>query len=419
MSEAYSERRLAAVLAADVAGYTRLMSVDEDQTIKDWWAARKEVIDPSINHHGGRIVKHTGDGFLTEFLTASDAVRCACDMQTQMNARNLGRPAEIRFDFRMGINLGEIIVDEEDIYGDGVNIAARLESLAGAGGICVSSAIYEQVKNKLDLGFRDMGTKKVKNIATPLRHYFIKVENQSIEPEKPVLKRISEWIKSPINLIVVTCLLLLVLVLLPKSDPLPTKKEVQQKAALAIAPFKLIGETSQDNTFSLGLMENLKTSLLSTSNFLVIQHGLEVENGVSQQKKVNYVFEGSIQQVEDRVRILVQLLDSETEFHLWGGRYDRKLTDILNTQDEVTDKIVAAVSQQILGIEDQRNRANKGLMSEARDIVYLGISKIGRIAKQAVLMPQKLFEWMAESQETPTSGTEIKLSNQISAMIKQ
>ncbi|OMH38036.1 adenylate/guanylate cyclase domain-containing protein [Motiliproteus sp. MSK22-1] len=418
MSEAYSERRLAAVLAADVAGYTRLMSADEDRTIKDWWAARKEVIDPSISRHGGRIVKHTGDGFLTEFPTASDAVRCACDMQTQMNARNVGKPADIRFDFRMGINLGEIVVDEEDIYGDGVNIAARLESLAGAGGICVSSTIYEQVKNKLDLGFQDMGTKKVKNIATPLRHYFIEVENQSVESTESFLRRLSEWIKLPVNLIIVACLLLLTFVLFSDFGSSPAETSSREKAALAIVPFKLIGETTQGSAFSVGLMENLKTSLLSTSNFIVIRNDLKIENSVTQKNKVNYVFEGSIQQVEDRVRILVQLVDSETEFHLWGGRYDRKLTDVLNTQDEVTNKIVAAVSQQIIELEDLRNSSDKGLMGEARDIVYLGISRIGRIARQAVLMPQKLLEWLAESPDTPTSSMKVTNSNQISAMIK-
>ena len=166
-----AQRRLAAILAADVAGYTRLMEVDEDATMNAWWAARKNIIDPAIAEHGGRMVKHTGDGFLAEFPTATSAVRCAAAMQAALADTNRGVERLRRFDFRMGVNMGEIVVDDEDIYGDGVNISARLESLAEPGGVCVSAVVYEQVKNRLDLDFRDMGAKKLKHIAEPVCYY--------------------------------------------------------------------------------------------------------------------------------------------------------------------------------------------------------------------------------------------------------
>ena len=164
-------RKLAAILAADVAGYTRLMAADEEATLTAWWSARKDIIDPAIAEHGGRIVKHTGDGFLAEFATATEAVRCAVIMQNALLARSADTPEERRFEFRVGINLGEIVVDEEDIYGDGVNIAARVEALAEPGGICVTVSVYDQIKNKVVLGYEDLGEQKVKNIAEPLRIY--------------------------------------------------------------------------------------------------------------------------------------------------------------------------------------------------------------------------------------------------------
>lgn len=168
------QRRLAAVLAADVAGYTRMMQRDEDATMSSWYASRTEVIDPKIAKHKGRIVKLTGDGFLAEFPTVQDAVRCAVDMQTELVGQNNDVPDDRRMDFRMGVNLGDIIVDSEDIYGDGVNIAARLESLAEPGTICISAAVYDQVKNKLALDYTSLGAQKLKNIAEPLQVYQVR-----------------------------------------------------------------------------------------------------------------------------------------------------------------------------------------------------------------------------------------------------
>ena len=171
MAEEGVTRKLAAILAADVAGYTRLMEADEEATLTAWWSARKDIIDPAIAEHGGRIVKHTGDGFLAEFATATEAVRCAVIMQNALLARNVDTPEDRRFEFRVGINLGEIVVDEEDIYGDGVNIAARVEALAEPGGICVTATVYDQIKNKLVLGYEYLGEHNVKHIAEPLRIY--------------------------------------------------------------------------------------------------------------------------------------------------------------------------------------------------------------------------------------------------------
>ena len=179
MTEEGVTRRLAAILAADVAGYTRLMESDEDATLAAWWAARKDVIDPSIAEYGGRIVKHTGDGFLAEFATATEAVRCAVAMQTALVASNSDTPEDRRFDFRMGINIGEIVDDDEDIYGDGVNIAARIESLAEPGGVWVSANVHEQVHKKLDVTFRDMGEQTVKNLSAPIRAYCVVLDEDA------------------------------------------------------------------------------------------------------------------------------------------------------------------------------------------------------------------------------------------------
>ena len=164
MSDQNVQRRLAAILAADVAGYTRLMEADEDAALAAWWAARKDVIDPTVSRHRGRIVKHTGDGFLAEFPTATEAVQCAISMQTDLVAIHSKTPKDRRFAFRMGINLGEIVADKDDIYGEGVNLAARLESLAEAGGICISEDVYRQVRNKLSINFEYLGEKSLKNL---------------------------------------------------------------------------------------------------------------------------------------------------------------------------------------------------------------------------------------------------------------
>ncbi len=182
MSDQSITRKLAAILAADIVSYSRLMNENEDETIRAWRSARVEVIDPHVGSYDGRIVKHTGDGFLAEFNTVADAVRCALDMQNELSARAAAQPPNRRLDFRMGINLGDIVIEADDIQGDGVNIAARLEGLAEPGGICISGDVYRQVKNKLDLGYRSLGEKHVKNIAEPIVAYLIPPQGEAVPP---------------------------------------------------------------------------------------------------------------------------------------------------------------------------------------------------------------------------------------------
>ena len=189
MSEQGITRKLAAILAADIVSYSRLMNENEDETIRAWRAARVEVIDPHVGSYDGRIVKHTGDGFLAEFNTVADAVRCALDMQNELSARAETQAPNRRLDFRMGINLGDIVIEADDIQGDGVNIAARLEGLAEPGGICISGDVYRQVKNKLDLGYRALGEKHIKNIAEPIVAYLIPPQGSTVPP----------WAKPPID----------------------------------------------------------------------------------------------------------------------------------------------------------------------------------------------------------------------------
>ncbi|HJP22716.1 MAG TPA: adenylate/guanylate cyclase domain-containing protein, partial [Alphaproteobacteria bacterium] len=180
-------RRLAAILAADVAGYTRLMELDEETTLAAWWRARREVIDPDIAAHGGRIVKHTGDGFLAEFTTVTEAVKCAAGMQQKLAPLAAGMSRDKRLEFRMGINLGDIVVDDEDIYGDGVNLAARIEGLAEAGGICLSADVYNQVHKRLDYDFEDLGERRVKNVSEPLHVYRLLLGGRAAEkPSRPL-----------------------------------------------------------------------------------------------------------------------------------------------------------------------------------------------------------------------------------------
>jgi adenylate cyclase len=329
LSEERVERRLAAILAGDVAGYSRLMGLDEEGTLASLKGHRRAVVDPKIAEHRGRIVKTTGDGILVEFASIVDAVRCAVDIQRQMAERNLQVPPERRIDFRIGLNVGDIIIDDKDIFGDGVNIAARLEALAEPGGICVSRAVRDEVRDKLEFSFEDMGDQQVKNIARPVPTHRICFESRAGEA---------------IALAVSTS---------GTAPPLP------QKPSIAVLPFANMSGDPEQEYFSEGITEDIITNLSHNHSFFVISRsssftykGPGVDIGkVGRELGVRYVLEGSVRRAGNRVRITAQLIEASTGHHLWADRFDRELADVFAVQDEIARSITGAIAPGILAAE--------------------------------------------------------------------
>ena len=324
MAEARVERRLAAILAADVAGYSRLMGVDEEGTLAALKADRREIIDPKIAEHRGRIVKTTGDGALVEFASAVDAVRCAMEIQRAMAERNAAFPEDRRIEFRIGINVGDIIIDEGDIYGDGVNIAARVETLASPGAICLSENAYQQMKGKLTLDVSDMGEQQLKNIAQPVRVYRVRLDGATatVAPTLP------------------------------------------DKPSIAVLPFANMSGDPEQEYFADGISEDIITGLSKLRWFFVIARnssftykGKAVDvKRVARELGVRYVLEGSVRKGGNRVRITAQLIDAATNNHIWADRYDGELTDVFALQDEITKKVVAAIEPRLLEAEGIRSQ---------------------------------------------------------------
>jgi TolB-like protein/class 3 adenylate cyclase/Flp pilus assembly protein TadD len=324
MAEARVERRLAAILAADVAGYSRLMGVDEEGTLAALKAYRRELIDPKISEHRGRIVKSTGDGALVEFASAVDAVRCAMEIQRAMAERNADVPEDRRIEFRIGINVGDIIIDEGDIYGDGVNIAARVETLASPGAICLSDNAYQQMKGKLALDVSDMGEQQLKNIAQPMRVYIIRLDGA---PARPVLT-------------------------------------LPDKPSIAVLPFANMSGDPEQEYFADGISEDIITAVSKLRWFFVIARNssfvykgraVDVKH-VGRDLGVRYVLEGSVRKSGKRVRITAQLIDASTGNHIWSDRYDGELTDVFALQDKITNSVAAAIEPRLLEAEGVRSQ---------------------------------------------------------------
>ena len=328
MAEERVERRLMAILAADVAGYSRLMGADEEGTLAALKVMRRQVTDPKIKKHRGRIVQTAGDSLLVEFASVVDAVRCAVEMQREMSGRNADVPAERRIEFRIGINLGDIIVDEKDIAGDGVNIAARLEALAESGGICVSRVVRDQVRDKLAVSFADMGEQQVKNIARPVRTYRILLDDRTSAP-------------------------------LPQAAAART---LVDRPSIAVLPFKNVSGDPEQEYFVDGITEDIITALSKWRWFVVIARNstFAYKGDAVDLKQVGgdlgarYVVEGSVRRAARRVRITSQLIDTATGTHLWAERYDRDLTDIFAVQDDIASRVAAAIEPALSRAESQR-----------------------------------------------------------------
>ena len=315
MPNARVERRLTAILAADVAGYSRLMGADEEGTLSKLKAHRLALVDPKITEHRGRIVKTTGDGLLVEFASVVDAVRCAVDVQRGMIERNADVPQGNRVEFRIGINVGDIIIEDEDIFGDGVNIAARLEALAEPGGICVSGRVEEDVHGKLDTTFEDIGEQQLKNIARPVRVYRARPVGRVNAPAHPVLS-------------------------------------LPDKPSIVVLPFQNMSGDPEQEYFADGVVEEITTALSRFKTVFVIARnssftykGKAVDvKQIGRELSVRYVLEGSVRKAANRVRITAQLIDAASGVHLWADRFDGAIEDIFDLQDQVTTSVVGAIT---------------------------------------------------------------------------
>lgn len=344
------ERRLTAILAADVVGYSRLMGKDEAGTLVALKTHRRELIDPKITEHKGRIVKLMGDGVLVEFASVVNAVECAVDIQRGMARRSATVPEDRRIKLRIGINLGDVIIDGEDIYGDGVNVAARLEGLAQPGGVYISRTVFNHVKTKVDLGFEDLGVQQLKNIAEPVQVFRVRPENRST----PDAGR-----HTP-------------------SDDLP----LPDKPSIAVLPFDNMSGDHKQEFFADGITEDIITELSRfRSLFVIARNSTFAYKGkypdvreVARDLGVRYVLEGSVQRGGERIRITGQLIDAETGNHLWAERYDRKLEDIFAVQDEVTEAIVAAIAPEIGDVERERSQRKPPESLEAWDLYQRGLA---------------------------------------------
>jgi adenylate cyclase len=321
-------RRLAAILAADVAGYSRLMGADEEGTHERLKSHLSELVEPKIGEHRGRTVKNTGDGFLVEFASVVDAVRCAAELQRGMADRNADIPKDKRIAFRIGINLGDVIADDDDIFGDGVNVAARLEALAEPGGICISRVVRDQVRDKVDFGFEDLGEQRVKNIARPVRVY--RVRDRAVSMIEP----------------------------LAASQPLP----LPDKPSIAVLPFTNMSTDPEQEFFADGIAEDIITSLSRYPSLFVIARnssftykGRAVDvRAVGRELGVRYVLEGSLRKAGNRVRVTTQLVEAETGKHIWAERYDRDLADIFAVQEEIAEAVTIAITPAIADVELHR-----------------------------------------------------------------
>jgi adenylate cyclase len=326
MAEARVERRLAAILAADIAGYSRLMGADEVGTLAALKALRREIVDPAIAQHRGRIVKTTGDGLLVEFASAVDAVTCAVAVQEKM-ADQTGEGPRIRF--RVGINIGDIIIDGDDIFGDGVNLAARVENECEPGGVCLSGGAFDQVRGKTSLAFDDLGERSLKNIDRPVRLYAVRSASFSTEPTgKPTGEA---------------------------NKPLP----LPDKPSIAVLPFQNLSGDPEQEYFADGMVEEIITALSRFKSLFVIARNssftykgkaIDIKE-VGRRLGVRYVLEGSVRKASGKVRITGQLIDAVTGAHIWGDRFERDLTDVFALQDEVTAAVVSAIQPKLIQTE--------------------------------------------------------------------
>jgi adenylate cyclase len=332
------ERRLAAVMAADVAGYSRLMGADEEGTLGKLKALRKTLVDPKIVEHRGRVVKTTGDGMLVEFASVVDAARCAVEVQRDMAVQNADVPQDSRIEFRIGVHVGDVIIDDDDIFGDGVNIAARLEGIAEPGCVCISDDAHRQIRGKVDFSYNDMGLQTLKNIVEPMRAWRMRLGGDAFSAR-------------PSN-----------------SSALPVQAlALPDKPSIAVLAFQNMSGDPEQEYFADGISEDIITALSKSrwlfviarnSSFTYKGHAFDIKQ-IGRELGVRYVLEGSVRKAGNRVRITGQLIEAATASHLWAERYDRAVEDIFAVQDEITHSIIGAIAPGIVAAEIQRSQGKE------------------------------------------------------------
>jgi adenylate cyclase len=357
-------RRLAAIMAIDAVGYSRLMGEDEVGTLAALRAIRHDIGDPKIAAHRGRIVKTMGDGLLVEFASVVDAVRCAVEIQREMAESNAPVPKGRRIEFRMGINVGDIIIEDGDIFGDGVNVAARLEALAEPCGICISAAVHEQVRDKLDFTFEDMGDRQVKNIARPVRTYRIAIPKAA----------------APTSAVPATPL------------PLP------EKPSIAVLPFQNMSGDREQDYFADGTVEDIITALSRFKSLFVIARnssfayaGKAVDiKEVGRELGVRYVLEGSVRKAGNRVRITGQLIEAATGRHLWADKFDGALEDVFGLQDQITTSVVGLLAPTLEQAEIERVKQKPTERLDSYDFYLRGMAVMN--SSRAMPEARELFK---------------------------
>jgi TolB-like protein len=362
MAEERVQIRLAAILAADVVSYTRLMDTDEAGTLSRLKLLRSEIFDPKTEEFGGRIFKNTGDGALAEFGSSVDAVQCAVEIQRALAVRNAEAREDQQLILRIGISQGDVIVDADDLFGNGVNVAARMEGLAEPGGICISGNVQEHIGNTLDIALEDLGEQSVKNIDRPVRCYRV-----HLEPDDAT--------KAP-------------------SPPLP------DKPSIAVLPFQNMSGDAEQEYFADGIAEDIITALSRFSWFFVIARNSSFSykgtspniRRVAQELGVQYVLEGSVRKAANRVRVTAQLIDALTGRHVWAERYDRELTDIFAVQDEITSSITGAVAPSFVSAEARRIERKVPESFDAWDYAIRGNWHLWHLGKRHLAEAKRLFQ---------------------------
>jgi TolB-like protein/class 3 adenylate cyclase len=359
------QRRLAAVLAADVAGYSRLMGADEEGTLARLKSLRKTLVDPAIADHRGRIVKTTGDGILVEFASAVDAAKGAAELQRSMATENTDVPPEERIDFRIGIHVGDIIVDETDIFGEGVNIAARLEAIAEPGGICISDDAQRQIRGKINLTFEDMGPQPLKNIAEPIRAWQLKIDKTAPSTARHQAVELA----------------------------------LPDKPSIAVLPFQNMSGDPEQEYFADGVVEEIITALSRFKMLFVIARnssftykGKPVDvKQVGRELGVRYVLEGSVRKAGNKIRITGQLIDAATGAHLWADRFNGGLEDIFDLQDQVTANVVGAIAPEIEQAEIERIKRKSTNNLDAYDYFLQGMASFNLSTAEGIENSLKNF----------------------------
>jgi adenylate cyclase len=364
VAEQRVQRRLAAILVADVVGYSRLMGADEAGTHARLKELRGELLHPKVSEYGGRIVKTTGDGTLVEFPSAVDAVLHAVDIQQALTRRNADLPDDRRIEFRMGINLGDVIVEGDDIFGEGVNVAARLESLAEPGGISISAIVHESVRTKLDIGFTDLGEKSLKNIPDPVRVFSVELARSG--------SRSLDAASSP---------------------------SMFRRPAVAVLPFENLSGDPEQEYFVDGLTEDIITALSLWRSFPVIARNSTFAykgtspdiRKVGEELGARYVIEGSVRKAGNRVRVTAQLINAETGHHVWAERYDRAMDDFFELQDEIANRIAAIIEPAMAKAEGSRIAAKRPTDFAAWEYCLKGFDHLGKYTREDNILARDMF----------------------------